>query len=539
MADIFLAKKVGVGGFEKTFVIKRMLDSLSGSPEFVGMFFDEARLAAKLSHPNITQIYDFGIIDGLYYIAMEHIPGEDLRSILTRCWEKRVKVPVGVALRIMIDVCAGLDYAHTLEEDGKPLHIIHRDVSPSNVMVSFQGAVKLLDFGIAKATSRMCETRTGNVKGKYSFLSPEQIQGHPVDARADLFALGISFFELLTKRRPFRRDNELATVHAILHDEIPDPRSFRDSLPEEISTIVRRALARKPEDRYASAGQMRADLQALLNRTAPGLGQVELVQFMQALFSREEIDGKTRVPQLAEVKTTDLSVPPPSPLRAMTSPGLTPTGASPLSGERTPTGPAAPPPRDRRWVRRGLLGGALLAAGLGAGTLLSTLRAPAAPAAAGAGLAAATQAGPAPAAAPAADEDRGAARAADEPARPSAAAPLAPTPARRADEPPPRARAARQLDEAMLQAIVRRAQGGLTACFEKHRGELPAGSGQVTVELEVTPAGRVATARAQAPGLPSAALAGCLEGAARRIRFPRHADETLRFSFPLAYRKAE
>jgi serine/threonine protein kinase len=334
MGVIFLAKRLGVGGFEKTFVIKCMLDSLAGSQEFVAMFFDEARLAARLAHPNIAQIYDFGMIDGHYYIAMEHIPGEDVSSIIGKLRESNQSMPVGLVLRTMLDVCSGLDYAHTLCDNGIPLEIIHRDISPSNVMVSYQGAVKLLDFGIAKATSRLSETKEGSVKGKLSFLAPEQISESPVDARADLFSLGITFYALLAKRHPFQRESEVATMHAILHDEAPDPRKFRDDIPEEVVAILRRALERDPGMRYRSASHMGAALRTAMASIAPGTTTGDISAFMLSLFGRQAMEERSHVPNVSEASLADLGTQPPILTTIQGLPVLTTDAASAsVSGE--------------------------------------------------------------------------------------------------------------------------------------------------------------------------------------------------------------
>ena len=301
MGTIYLAKRLGVGGFEKTFVIKCMLESLADDQEAQAMFIDEARLAARLTHPNIAQIYDFGVINGTYYIAMEHIAGEDLRAINTRLRERRLKAPVPIALRLMRDLCAGLDYAHTLADEGAPLGIVHRDVSPANIMVSYQGTVKLLDFGIAKATSRLSSTNTGKLKGKLSYLAPEQINDTAVDGRADVFCLGITMYLLLVQRHPWRRETEVATMNAIARDPVPDPRGYRDNLPEDVVQIVLRSLEQDPERRFRNAAEMGAALNDALARLAPGLGDSDVSSFMLALFGKQAMESRTRVPTLIEL----------------------------------------------------------------------------------------------------------------------------------------------------------------------------------------------------------------------------------------------
>ncbi|HEY0715925.1 MAG TPA: serine/threonine-protein kinase, partial [Polyangia bacterium] len=301
MGEVFLAKRVRVGGFEKTFAVKRMLDSLAGSAEFVAMFFDEARLAARLDHINIAQIFDFGFADGYYYIALEHIPGEDVSAIITRMIDRGQPLPVEIVVRIVMDVCAGLHYAHTLAEEGQPLGIIHRDVSPSNIMVSYQGAVKLLDFGIAKAASRVTATRTGNIKGKFLFVAPEQVRGEPIDARVDLFSLGITMFSLLTGEHPYRRDNEVATLNAIANADPPDVRTLRPDISEPTAAVVRKAMARDKNQRFQSAAEMGEALQAVLNQLAPGTGATQVAQVLLELFGPVRRDSKIEVPAISRL----------------------------------------------------------------------------------------------------------------------------------------------------------------------------------------------------------------------------------------------
>ncbi|MBL9039185.1 MAG: serine/threonine protein kinase, partial [Archangium sp.] len=210
MAEIFLAKQLGVEGFEKNVVVKRMLAHLSGRPDFVTMFLDEARLAASLSHPNIVQILDLGFEAGCYFIAMEYLAGEDMSAIIRTCASRRSLVPLPIALRIVADAARGLHFAHTVTDaNGRPMNIVHRDVSPSNVFVTYTGQVKVLDFGIARAESRVSTTKAGVVKGKYQYMSPEQAAALPVDGRSDVYSLGVCLYEAVTNTRPFARDTDL------------------------------------------------------------------------------------------------------------------------------------------------------------------------------------------------------------------------------------------------------------------------------------------------------------------------------------------
>jgi serine/threonine protein kinase len=529
MGEIFLAKRVRLGGFEKTFAIKRMLDSLSGSQEFVSMFFDEARLAARLCHPNVAQIYDFGVVDDHYFIAMEHIAGEDLNTVIRHVRDHGLQVPVGIALRIAIEVCAGLDYAHTLCEEGRPLGIIHRDVSPANIMISYQGSVKLLDFGIAKATSRVSETRTGSLKGKLSFVAPEQIRGLPADPRADLFSFGIGLYGLLCGRHPYRRDSELATMHAITQEDAPDIRQYRPDLPASVTAIVHRALARDRDQRYASAADMLAALKAALAAVAPGTGTGDLAEWLVEVFGRLRKEQKTAVPTVSPVD--GVPVVPAPPARRPTADPEASTRFGPV------TGPGDLVPRFG-WGRLGAAAG--MACLLGAAIVVLAAGAP--PRAISAGT-------PPPARTPTA-----AVTAMPMgpvlpplPAALAAAAPAGtPSPAADAKAPSaPRARAASvrarpgTLELATLQSVVQRSHLSFTACFRRHAAELPDSAGQVRLELAVAASGKVATARAILPGRSSPSLTACLEGEALRIRFPRHAEQEVRFALPLGYRRGE
>jgi serine/threonine protein kinase len=221
MAEVFLARMQGPGGFSKVVVIKRILPTLVADETFVRMFLDEARLAAMLTHPNIVQVFDFGEEDGSYYIAMEYIRGVTLRTIQKHFASEGRALDPTLAARICIDVCKALAYAHELkDESGKPLHIVHRDVSPDNVIVATTGTAKLVDFGIAKARSNDAMTQSGTVKGKYAYIAPEQLLERPVTGQLDIYAVGIALYEILTGVRPFRGRNVMEIFRAILEAKV-------------------------------------------------------------------------------------------------------------------------------------------------------------------------------------------------------------------------------------------------------------------------------------------------------------------------------
>ena len=252
MAEIFLATAQGIEGFEKRLVIKRILPTLSDDEQFVRMFVEEAKLCVSLHHPNIVQVYDLGLIEGQYYIAMEYVDGRDLLKTLAACGRQKIGFPTDIALYIVMEVLKGLDYAHGLTKDGQPLGIIHRDVSPSNVLLSFEGEVKLGDFGIAKASTRE-RTATGILKGKFGYMAPEQVTGVPIDFKADIFAVGILLYELLTGHRLFAGKNDLVVLERVRSADInPPPRHYRKDLDYELEHIVLKALARDPAERFST-----------------------------------------------------------------------------------------------------------------------------------------------------------------------------------------------------------------------------------------------------------------------------------------------
>ncbi|WP_224247431.1 serine/threonine-protein kinase [Hyalangium gracile] len=288
MAEIWLAKQLGLQGFEKLVVVKRILDQHSTEKEFVQMFLDEARLAATLNHPNVVQIYDLGQEQSSFYIAMEFIAGHDLLAILRKGKRAQVALPPAIAARLVAGACEGLHYAHTRKDNaGNPLNIVHRDVSPSNILVTYEGGVKVVDFGIAKAESHSTKTEGGKLKGKYSYMSPEQIRSVPLDARSDVFALGIVLYEILVGRRLFKRDNELAIMQDILEGEVRPASELRPDVPPALDEILEKALQKDRRKRYASAQEMQLALEKYLASTPEPPTSVHVSRFMLELFAEE------------------------------------------------------------------------------------------------------------------------------------------------------------------------------------------------------------------------------------------------------------
>jgi len=290
MAELFLAIQKSVAGFEKLLVIKRILPSMNQDGAFIEMLLHEARIAATLSHPNIVQIFDVGQADGQYFIAMEHVHGEDLRSIVRQMKKKGVlEFPLEHALAIVLGMCAGLAYAHDKRDlDGTHLGIVHRDISPQNIVVTFTGDVKIVDFGIAKSDTRVGEqTKSGKLKGKVPYMSPEQARGEPLDARSDLFAAGTMLFELTTGKRLFKGQSEYETLKLICDRDYPRPSDIHPDYPPGLEAIVMRALAKDPTDRYQTAREMQADLEAFVRQHQIAVSSLALNQFMQSLFEEK------------------------------------------------------------------------------------------------------------------------------------------------------------------------------------------------------------------------------------------------------------
>ena len=246
MAEIFLARGAAVGGIERYVVLKRILRERATDAMFVQMFLEEARLAAQLNHPNVAQVFDIGKLGDSYFFTMEYVHGETVRGLLHRARSLRREIPIGHVLTVIANAAAGLNHAHDrIGVDGRPLGIVHRDVSPSNLMISYEGSVKVVDFGVAKADNRATETRSGAVKGKISYLSPEQCRGTAVDRRSDLFSLGICMWEMLTTQRLYRRSSDFENMNAIVTEPAPgyDEPGWSSHAKAQISSPVDQSMA--------------------------------------------------------------------------------------------------------------------------------------------------------------------------------------------------------------------------------------------------------------------------------------------------------
>jgi len=298
MAEIFLARqRSSHAGTSRTLVIKRVLPHVSDDERFVQMFLDEARLAMKLTHPNIAHIYEFGQVGGNYFIAMEWIDGVPLGRLIKTARKQYGAVPPGISARVIATTAEALEYAHTSRDDnGRPLNVIHRDVSPQNIMVSYQGVVKLLDFGIAKAESHLAKTSDGQVKGKFAYMSPEQCRGEQIDGRSDVFALGICLYEALTARNLYKRNTEYETFRAIIEAPVPSAREKNPDVPAALDRILMTALAKEPDDRYPTAGAFQRALEGWLAETRQVINASTTSQLMGLLFADDIQTGPSVEP---------------------------------------------------------------------------------------------------------------------------------------------------------------------------------------------------------------------------------------------------
>jgi serine/threonine protein kinase len=298
MAEVWRARAYGMAGFEKILVIKRVLDALSKDEEFIGLFIDEARIAVQLLHVNIVQVFDLGEVNGAYYMAMEYVHGLDLARLVNRSGP-RGPLPIAITLFVITEVLKALQFAHArTDEAGTALHIVHCDISPQNVLISYAGEVKITDFGISRAAFQAKGVHDV-VRGKYAYMSPEQVDGSVLDGRSDVFSLGIVMFELLTGRRLFKAKNREATLARVRRAEIPPIRKYREDVSEDLEAIVLRMLAQKADDRYPDAGYALDDISGLMVREGHRATNSDLAVFVRDTVerpqARPEEDGHAAV----------------------------------------------------------------------------------------------------------------------------------------------------------------------------------------------------------------------------------------------------
>jgi len=516
MAEIFLAKQVGLEGFEKNVVIKRMLPHLSSAADFVAMFLDEARLAASLQHPNIVQITDLGLADGCYFICMEHLAGEDLAAALRVARKRARPIPLTLVLRVIAEAGQGLHFAHqAVDAQGRPLRLVHRDVSPSNIFITYSGQVKMLDFGIAKAESRVATTTAGVVKGKYMYMSPEQARGDAVDSRSDVFALGVALYESLTGVKPFARDNDLAVLKAVLEGAYQPVRVLRPDLPLEVEQIVTRAMAQEAEHRYPTALAMVEAIEKVPGAGASTSGPSALAAFLVEHFGQERVRSRTRVESLEELRARGVFIPGrPSPVPgADAEPTRT---LLPAAVVREQEGTSRVSPRTLGLVA---LVGATVVATLAAVKVLQPARRQPALAAVVAPTRAALDAGPEEVLDAGVAVDAGAPEV--DAGSPPDAGPGVPRPATPV-----------QLTPTMVSRAVAAHKARFQRCFIQHRGDLPARTGTLTVRFAIASTGRVAEASTDLEGT---AVSACVVGVVKGIGFPRHVDAEVRVPVALTW----
>mgnify|MGYP001576279867 CR=1 FL=1 len=306
MAEVFVAKAFGVEGFERILAIKKILPTMAEDEEFITMFIDEARISVQLNHANIVHIHELGKHDDAYYIAMEYVSGRDLRAILERFRRRKEIMPTAMAVFIATRICEGLDYAHRKKDArGAELHIIHRDISPQNILLSYEGEVKLIDFGIAKAANRSQKTQAGILKGKFGYMSPEQVRGMPIDRRSDIFAVGVLLYEMLTGEKLFVGESDFSTLEKVRNAEIPSLRRFNPDIPQRLEAVVRKALARNQEERYQWGNDLQEDLMRFLLAGDAIYSPKHLAQYMKSAFAEELLRENEKMERFSAVERPD------------------------------------------------------------------------------------------------------------------------------------------------------------------------------------------------------------------------------------------
>jgi serine/threonine protein kinase len=361
MAEVFLARQEGPSGFSKRVVLKRIHRSLLGDDRYVQMFLREARIAARLNHTNLVQVFELGEQDDEYFLAMEHIDGLTLQKAARRAWGAGESVPMEVALRAVADAARGLHYAHTLrDDDDNDISLIHRDISPDNLMLTRDGVTKVLDFGVAKTRDGDAMTTDGELKGKIPFMSPEQIRTEPLDGRSDLWSLGVTLYWLLTGERPFPAHNEIASLHAIVHAEPRAPRDLNPLIPLPLQSLVLQLLTKDRSRRITTGAELSERLLALLGPAAAGPESAEFARHALALPDATGPQSRTETLAAARPHTEWLKaalhalhggvVAAPSPTAQPTVPELPSAPLAPgfdaLANARTAVSSGAPPPAD-------------------------------------------------------------------------------------------------------------------------------------------------------------------------------------------------
>jgi serine/threonine protein kinase len=373
MATVYLTVVQGPGGFNKLQVLKRLRPALAADPEFLQMFLEEARLSARINHPNVVQTNEVGYDGQYYYIAMEYLDGQPLEAILRRSRDRieTKMMPLELHLKVLADALGGLNFAHDLADfDGTKLNVVHRDMSPHNVVVTYEGSVKVLDFGIAKAADSSSDTRTGIMKGKCAYMAAEQFGGKNVDRRADVFAVGVMLWQAATGRRLWQNMGDAEIFAKLAKAEIPTPRSIKEDIPEALEKIIMKALAQSPEDRFATAADFQAELEGFMATLPTRITQRELGKFVADLFEdrrktiKEAIETQLKSPEV--ISSSDVRKTGEVPLLWSIAPASTTGSSSVVQGGETLANDSGEvggvaSPRRRRLM---LLGGLGVAAAL-------------------------------------------------------------------------------------------------------------------------------------------------------------------------------
>ena len=297
MAEVYRARAYGLAGFEKILVIKKVLPSLATDEEFIRLFIDEAKIAVHLHHVNIVQVFELDEVNGQYYMAQEYVHGLDLARLVSRA-KNRGQFPIPLALYVICEVLKALSFAHERrDDDGRPMHIVHCDISPQNVLVSYAGEVKITDFGISRAAFQ-AKSLHDVIRGKYAYMSPEQVDGKGLDGRSDIFSLGIVLFELLTGRRLFKAKTRDETIARVRRAEVPSPRGYRPDVSADLEHIILRSLAKHPEGRYGTAAEMLEDIGVLMVREGHRGTNNDLSAFVRSVVEDERARTQRRQGQL-------------------------------------------------------------------------------------------------------------------------------------------------------------------------------------------------------------------------------------------------
>ncbi len=313
MAEIFLAIQHGAEGFEKQVVLKRILTQYSADPQFRNMLLDEAHISMTLQHGSIVQVLDLGVAAGRYFLALELVDGWDLEKILQRAYKAEMVFPTALGLYVVAEVCRALAYAHGKSRDGKPLGIVHRDISPNNVLLSGEGEVKLADFGIAKAQRKREQTAAGVIKGKVAYMSPEQARGEAIDRRSDIFSVGSMLYRMMTDRLPFEANNDLESLLRVQKAEFVAPQEAKPGIGASVAAIIRRAMRLHPAERYQTAEEMLVEVERVLRTEFHSAGQTELKSWLVQLGRRDNAPSIGRAPRdetgvVKDIVGTDLSI---------------------------------------------------------------------------------------------------------------------------------------------------------------------------------------------------------------------------------------